>query len=376
MRLTFVISSLSSGGAERAVTAMANYWGEKGWLVTIITLSGFSEAAFYELNPSVIRKPLGLMAAASNPIDGIANNFRRGWAIRRAVKESRADAVISFMDKINVVTLLATRGIDIPVLVSERIDPAMQPLDRIWNVLRRWSYRYAVCIVVQTKRAKYFFSRRFRTTTHVIPNPVAVTNKLEEDSGLNVPKPVIVAMGRLELQKGFDLLIQAFSRLDEHYDEWNLLIIGEGSRRAELKAMVKQRGLGGRVSLLGRIKNPHAVLRRADIFILPSRYEGFPNALLESMAVGLPVISFDCHSGPGEIIEDRVNGLLVPPEDVEALAVAMERLMRNEDERTRLGTNAKKVTEVLSMNRVMCMWEALLSVHVPAVRNGPDLSES
>lgn len=339
---------------------MANYWAAKGWPITIVTFSGNSEAPFYELNPSVARKPLGLMTAAANPIHGVVNNLRRAWTIRRAVKESMADAVISFMDRTNIVTLLATLGMGVPVVISERIDPTMQPLGGAWSMLRNWSYGLANCIVVQTARAGSFFPRRLLTVTRVIPNPVLASPNRGVICDLKVANPVIVGMGRLEPQKGFDLLLQAFAPLKDKYPEWNLIVLGEGALRRDLEVMARGLGLTGRVTFAGRIKNPDVILRQGDIFVLSSRYEGFPNALTEAMAVGLPVISFDCRSGPREIIEDGTNGLLVPPEDVQALTGAMERLMKDREERVRLGKRAMDITERFGIERVLGMWEALL----------------
>jgi glycosyltransferase involved in cell wall biosynthesis len=168
-------------------------------------------------------------------------------------------------------------------------------------------------------------------------------------------------MGRLNPQKGFDLLLQAFARCAEKHADWSLMILGEGDERPRLEAMASDLGIKDRVTMPGLVKDPLRILRGTDLFVLSSRYEGFPMALVEAMACKLPVISTDCPSGPRDIVRDGVNAILVPPNDVNALAGAMDRLMANQAERQRLGANAVQVIERFSVEKVMNIWDNLLS---------------
>ena len=143
-------------------------------------------------------------------------------------------------------------------------------------------------------------------------------------------------MGRLAPQKGFDLLIDAFSRVAGRHPQWSLQILGEGPDRPALERLIDVKGLAGRVVLAGWEPDPSAVLQQGDLFVLSSRFEGFPNALLEAMACGLPSVSFNCQSGPAEIIRDQIDGILVPPEDVPGLADAIDRALTDEALRRRL----------------------------------------
>jgi GalNAc-alpha-(1->4)-GalNAc-alpha-(1->3)-diNAcBac-PP-undecaprenol alpha-1,4-N-acetyl-D-galactosaminyltransferase len=357
---TLIISSLSSGGAERVISRMANYWVEKGWAITLLTFNDGIEPPFYQLDDRVKYRPLGIAATSVNPVIGILNNLTSIKALRSAIIDSQPDVVISFMDRTNVIAILATRGLNIPLLVSERNDPEMLSPGKMWELLRQWTYPFADRITVQTERAGKYFPK-LHDQVIVMPNPVVLppveitklTPHLQGDRNL-------IAVGRLDPQKGFDLLLRAFARLADQHQTWHLTILGEGELRAELETLSTELGLQDRVQLLGRVSNPHLYLNQADIFVMSSRFEGFPNALCEAMACGLPVISTDCRNGPREIIREGVDGILVPTEDFVALAAAIERLMTDENERKCLADRASEVVDRFSMEKVMLMWETLI----------------
>lgn len=361
MRVALVISSLHAGGAERVISIMANYWAHKGWDVSILTLAAGDDVPFYELDLTVKHLPLDLAWVSANRLMGALSNLRRIWVIRRALARLRPDVVISFMDSANVLTLLASRGLRLPVVVSDRIDPAAPDLGRIWRRLRDSAYGTANVVTVQTARAKDYFRPAVRANCVVIPNPVfPVSPESSTGTEAAVVRPAIVFMGRLIRQKGVDLLLAAFARVRERFPEWHLVIIGEGPLRTKIEAQIAELGLEDLVALVGKVRHPEAVLRQADLFVLSSRYEGFPNALLEAMACGLPAVSFDCPSGPREIIRDGVDGILVPPGDVDGLSAALARLMSDEAERHRLGRRARDVTERFGLEKVMGIWEETL----------------
>src|SRR4028118_905703 len=377
MRLTLIISSLVAGGAERVISIMANYWAAKGWKITILTFDDGTNQPFYEIDSCVRHIPLSIAGESLNLFVSIWNNLKRIQILQSAIAQSNPDAVISFMDQVNVLTLLAmrfspgtvilqkppwgTRSLNIPVIVSERVDPALYSIGRIWEQLRRWTYPLADGLVVQTQEALSYFSSRLQARACIIPNPVLLPNRAIDTSDRLVVGRSAIAMGRFTQQKGFDLLLQAFARLSDERPEWTLMILGEGELRTELECLRGSLGLSGRVHLPGVVKNPYEVLMQADIFVMSSRFEGFPNALCEAMACGLPVISTDCPSGPREIIRDGVDGILVPNQDVEALSAAMDRLMSDELERKRLSIRAPEVVERFSLKKVMGMWEKLLA---------------
>jgi GalNAc-alpha-(1->4)-GalNAc-alpha-(1->3)-diNAcBac-PP-undecaprenol alpha-1,4-N-acetyl-D-galactosaminyltransferase len=202
----------------------------------------------------------------------------------------------------------------------------------------------------------------------VIPNPVGY-KRCSAPSPKQSPERLLVTLGRLSPQKQFDYLLRAFERCGSRHPEWSLQIIGEGPDRQRLEALAADLGIGRRVRFSGVVPEPETILCEADLFVLTSRYEGFPNALLEAMACGLPVVSFDCPSGPREIIRDGIDGLLVPAQDVDALTTAMDRLMADQEGRRALGRRALEVTERFGIDRVMAMWDSVITECVEKSRS-------
>ncbi len=340
------------------MSAMAHYWAARGKKVTLITLSPES-TDFYTLHPEVKRVALELTAASKHPWNALRNNLRRLKRLRREIRASAPDVVISFIHRTNVLTLLATFGTNVPVVVSERNDATKDPIDRLSAGLRRLLYPKADAVVVQSDGMRRWAQRFVREeAVYTIPNPVTPPPYGPKDASRR--GRTVVAMGRLTPQKGFDLLTQAFACCAARHPDWSLVILGEGAERGRLEALADQLGIADRVSMPGRVKEPAKLLLHADLFVMSSRYEGFPNALLEAMACGLPVVCFDCSSGPREIIRDGVDGILVENENVEALAAAIERLMSDGAERERLARRAVEVTERFGLEKVMGMWEDVL----------------
>lgn len=356
MRLVFVIAALDCGGAQRVASLLCSAWARRGERVAILTYEDGRTPPFFPLEPSIEVVPLSLLGS-SGGLGAAARNLGRVRTLRRAIASRNPDVVVSFLDTTNVLTLLATRGLGIPVVVSERIDPRFWEIGTAWSLLRRITYPFADRVVVQTRGAASRFPW-LRRPPAIVANPVPAP---PESALPEVPDPPrIVAMGRLTLQKGFDLLLRAVALLPGRHAGLEIVLAGAGPEGPALRRLADELALGDRLRLPGNVEDPGGLLRSATLFVLSSRYEGFPNVLLEAMAEGVAVVATDCPSGPSEIVEDGRNGLLVPSEDPGALAAAIARLLDDTALRARLGAEARKVRERYSIEATVERWDEVL----------------
>lgn len=368
MRLTLVIGALRCGGAERVLTTLANGWQRDGHAVTVVTLQG-REPPFFPLDPAVSLAPLGVGRPSRHLLDAVTGNAVRVRALRAAFRRSRPDVVVSFLTTANVLVLVAALALAVPVIVSERNHPGLSPLPPAWRWLRKRLYPRADAIVVQTRRTAEWFPRRDQSRLVVIPNAVERPNDVAPEAA-GGRGGTVLGVGQLHRQKGFDLLVRAFAAAAGRGEDWSLVIAGEGPERQALAALATSSGVADRVRLIGRRTDIQRIYAAADVFALPSRYEGFPNVLLEAMAAGLPAVAADCPTGPREIIRDEQNGLLVETENVEALALALSRLITDASLRRRLGAEAARVVETYDADAIQQRWSALIAEVAGSRRGG------
>jgi glycosyltransferase involved in cell wall biosynthesis len=356
--ILIVIASLGGGGAERVVTDFSGYLVEKGREVTVLTTNGDDRDA-YTLPREVCRKRIDIRRPAQWWLDSLRFALNSLWNIRRQIKAINPDVIVSFIDQTNIRVLTAAAGTGVPVIVSERTHPGHHSLQAHWEWARRLTYRMAAAVVVQTDAAASWFRANVETRKLcIIPNAVrreAGGRMRREEVALNEVNS-ITAVGRLVPEKGFDLLISAFAGSGLADMGWNLIFLGEGPERAKLKVQAQELGIADSLILPGRVGDVANWLCRTSIFALSSRYEGFPNALLEAMQLGVPSISFDCPSGPADIISNGRNGLLVPGEDTVSLAAALHRLGTDADLRKTFSTEAVRVNDRFSPDRVYNQW--------------------
>jgi glycosyltransferase involved in cell wall biosynthesis len=355
-RLIVISASLEGGGSERQLARMANYWAAAGELVTFATWLGPGTADFFRLDSRIQRIYLEVRPAGG-PFAGARNLWARVARLRALIRVERPDAVLSFIAENNVMALLAARGLPVRVVVSERAHPQTDvTVPLLFRLLRRVLYPRAATVVAQTASAARWLRDHGGSNATVVPNAVRELPVMAA-----MPRErLILAVGRLTHQKGFDLLLRAFARLGNEAADWRVIILGEGPERESLLALRAALALGERVELPGVERDVETWMARAGLVVQPSRFEGFPNVVLEAMSVGAPVISADCLAGPSDMIAHGVNGRLVPIDDVDALAAAMRELIGNPAERQRLSSAAVAVASRFSLESVMSLWNEVL----------------
>jgi glycosyltransferase involved in cell wall biosynthesis len=363
VKILFVLHTLTSGGAERVTSVLAKHWVADGHDVTIATMGAGED--FYVLDPRVKRRRHDLSHPTGSAWQAAAAARRRIAALRALLIDEEPDVAIGMMTSWSVELALAARGLPVTTIGSERIHPPTIRLGRAWELLRRYGYGLLNHVVAQTEPSRRWIEAHTRARdVRVIANPCAEPTDEHPAvlAGLPQHAPVILGVGRLVPQKRFDLLIEALASDQDALEEWHLVLVGEGPLQAELEQRVAAAGLTGRVHFPGRTPAIGGWYRRADIFALSSDFEGYPNALLEAMARGLAVVATDCETGPADLVEDGVNGLLVPPGDQRALAEALVRLAGDRDLRARLGRAALAVGAAHAPQAIAKKWEALFPV--------------
>lgn len=355
MRFALVIASLGPGGAERVISELANRWMSQGHVVALITLDCPQNIPFYSLDPRIQLVQIDQKSQSTTYVGRFVEIIKRLFVLRQSIKSIRPDAVLSFVDITNLVTLLSCMRLNIPIVVSERIDPHHHPIPRPYKWLRRKLYRLAQRIVVQTRSAADYFDGELQNKITIIPNFVQRPVVCAE---IRPKVQTIVSAGRLERQKDFTTLIQAFDRVIRVESDLRLIIYGEGSERKNLTQLVESLNLSDKVFFPGATQYLAAELVKADIFVFPSLYEGFPNALCEAMALGLPVVASNC-SGNTDIVRDGVDGRLFPVGCVDDLTMRLLELIQAENQRVDLAENAKDVVQRFSADTILKLWDQL-----------------
>jgi glycosyltransferase involved in cell wall biosynthesis len=255
------------------------------------------------------------------------------------------DVLLSFGEWFNPYVILATRFMGIPLYISDRMGPELS-IGPLLETSKKLVYRFASGIIAQTNIAASIIQKKTGAKNiKVIPNPVHVIN-----TDISLKKKQIVTVGRLSREKGHIILIRAFAAMEQN--DWYLHIVGDGKERPSLENEVRKFGIQERVIFHGQIKNFHQILGESSIFVLPSFYEGFPNALLEAMSVPLACISSDCIAGPGDIIQNGKNGILVATGDVNKLIEALNLLTTDSILREQLASEAIKVREIYNFETI------------------------
>ncbi len=367
MKVALFIHSLRGGGAERVTALLANHWATEGMEISVFTVRP-AESGEHLLSSKVKRFSLNFHRSSPNPIDGMWNNQKEILMLRRIIMQEKPVVAISMMVSSTINLSLAALFTSTVVIGSERNYPPYSAQDKVWDLLRRVFYRLPSTIVCQTVDGAGWIRRHtWARRVDIIPNPIClpIPNLLGEITPsdvieLNPTKKVLLCVGRLAKQKRFDRAIAAFAALAERHPTWQLVVLGEGPERHKLEELGRSLRLDGRLFMPGAVGNMSDWYQACDLFALTSDYEGFPNVLLEAMAHGMASVAYDCKTGPRDLIEHEHNGLLIPAGREDLFIQALDRCMSDPDLRTRLGSSARAVSEVYSLERVSNLWKKLM----------------
>lgn len=379
MKILFLVSSMQGGGAERVAALLANAWAEQGHDVELVPTFSMHAECVYALNDAV------KLTFLFDLVKGKKGRMARLSALRLLIRAERPDVILSFLPHVNCAAILAAWGLDVPVIACERIYPPLYEhlLPRSYRILRGLLYRFATALVGQTEPASQWLrAHGGKAIIATIPNPVvlplpAAAPSLATDTVLPSGRKLLLWAGRLEDQKRPELLIEAVGHLDGLPPDWHIVLLGEGSLRPKLEKMIAAQGLSDRITLPGFAGNLGDWYRRADLFVMTSSFEGFPNALLEAMAHGVASIAFDVPTGPAELSDDGTRLLLLPDDrHVSRLAEALQSLISVPGHRVDLATNAALTAKTYSLETILRQWDDLFGAAIDRMPSRGDRSSS
>ena len=373
--IAFYIGGLCIGGAERVICNLAEYFYSEGYRVTMVTK--VRDEKEYELNPG-IKRIIADITPEEETASRIRNLFARIAKLKRIWKEVKPDVIVSFIRKNNLMAIASAAPLEIPVVVSVRSAPERELKGFGFKTISFLLFRQAAGVVLQTREAYDFFPGYIRAKAVVLPNSInpdflkaseelTLATTINHDKKMTVydriPSSVkekrIITVGRIDDNKNQRLLVEAYVKIADHYPDWSLELIGDGSGRQALEEYVSTLPCKDRISFTGSVDDVAKRMSEASIFVLPSKIEGMPNALIEAMVMGMACISTDCPcGGPRDLIAaDESNGILVPVDNVDAMAMALKRLITNDPLRQSMGDNARKIIATLHPDTVNKQWK-------------------
>ena len=357
MKILFYFFRLeTSGGAERMICRLASEMHARGHEVQIVSWDGPGSEAFYPLPREVKWHKLGF-------VPGLKDKIRRTRALRRLCREERPDVFVGFVMSADKTIYAANLGTGVPMIAAERNAPTMYGLKM--GAFRQALYfnLFRLCrkIAVQFEEYRNGYPAYLHEKIVAIPNPVKPASAFARPGDDTAGIRMLLAVGRLVDQKQFEVLLNAYALIADEFPDWCLRIVGDGENRGSLEHQIQSLGLSNRVTLPGATSDIQAEYVNAHLFVLPSRWEGFPNALAEALAHGLPAAGFADCPGVNDLIADGSNGLMAAgTDDPQSLANTLRRLMADDKLRREMGAQAVESMEPYEPRKVFDFWETLL----------------
>ena len=353
MKIIFFIPNLSSGGAERVISILANSLVNKKYDVDIVCLQ--DNVISYPLSDKVniVCFDKNLLTCSKKLSFSILRNY-----LKNERKANNRIVLIPFLDVCLTRVIVASFGLNIPIIASERNDPFQKGSSFLARLKANIPYWLSTHCVFQTEGARDYFYKIIRKKSNIIMNPIMMSPDIKWE-GQNSKR--IISVGRLESQKNHILLIDAFTHIHNEYPDYILEIYGVGSLKSELQKHISELSLDSSVKLCGHSSDIHSLLENSFLFVLSSDYEGMSNALIEALAVGMPVVTTDHPCGGARmLVKNDINGILVPVRDEIALAEAIKRVIENPEFRLSIGNNASEIRQILSVKQISEKWIELI----------------
>ncbi len=356
LHIAMLISGLAQGGTERVLANLVGYLVEQGDKVTVVTQ--YLKEDEYPLKPQV-KRIVSEIEDSEQSKNRLVNFKRRFLKLRNIWKQEKPDIILSFIGKNNLMAILTTRLLKIPVAVAVRGDPAMEYYNGWMRFMARNLFKKADGIILQTRQSYEFFPAQVRRKAVILKNPVSLSFFRERYRGERDKE--LVAVGRIDGNKNHEMLIRAFAGIAGKYPDHRLVIYGEGELKDKLERLVAELGMQERIILPGAVTDVAEAIYKAKVFILPSNTEGVPNTLIEAMVMGLAVIATNCPcGGPEELIEHGVNGLLTPVGDVEKMKENIEFVLDDLYNADLMGEHAKKTADIYRPEKIYKEWRDYL----------------
>lgn len=358
MRICFITSGLGFGGAEKMLVFVANQLSTRGHLCTIINLNKVPE--YTNLYQRKIEQNIRVLCISETP-QGKNRNIFCVSQIKDILIQNVVDVIIGFTEYPNLYAKIVGTILGIPSIMSERGDPTRKEVSGLRNRISKYIVNHSTGGVFQTAGAQSFYSKRLQSRSIIIPNPIFVTEELPDVSFKDRSKTV-VSVGRLDNeQKRYDIMLKAFNVFSQKHPDYILKLYGKGADEGLIRQWIDEFKLSEKVRFMGLTTQPMTDIAHDGMFLITSDYEGISNSLLEAMAVGIPCVSTDHTPGGARLlIQDHINGLLAPVQDVEKLADAMCEYADNSDLAMICGNNAKGVLERFAPKRIIDMWESYI----------------
>ena len=351
-KICFLIGNLNnSGGTERVTTLIANALAQQDYQVSILSLADGSQP-FFDLEPSIC-----INSIYPEKVSMKKNFLGAVWRIRKFVTANRVDTLI-VVDSISCVfTIPALFGLKIKHICWEHFNFNVDLGVSFRRLGRRLAAKYCDYIVTLTKRDKELWMHGLSNIKAEIV-PISNPTPYENTEHLpNLESKIILAIGRLTHQKGFDFLIDAWAKVCKINSDWTLRIIGDGEDEKKLKQQVKDLGIYNRIEFIPAKKNINKYYKTASFYCMSSRFEGLPMVLLEAQAFGLPIVAFDCDTGPSEIITNNINGYLCNKNNCEDLSFALDNMMNMSEEKFQnMCLNAKLNSDSFKLDKIIKKW--------------------